>query len=243
MEYNDFHNKLEEDLIKYDIPYDKKTIKEDSKKLYEYMIYILKTNEYINLTAIKDSETFFKKHIIDSLYILKYIDEILGDEKDSSKSFLDIGTGGGFPIVPIYIMKNYNSFGLDSVLKKLKVIADKEDINIIHGRAEILAHDEKYREKFDLVTSRALSSLKNVIEYSSGFVKSGKYAILMRGKKEKIDKEMQEVIKKCSFGLIKQEEYELYGESRSVVILKKVNKLNKNLPNKNSKHYKSKVVK
>lgn len=243
MEYNDFHNKLEEDLIEYGIPYDKKTIKDDSKKLYEYMEYILKTNKYINLTAIKDSETFFKKHIIDSLYILKYIDEILGDEKDSSTSFLDIGTGGGFPLVPIHIIKNYNSFGLDSVLKKLKVIADKEDINIIHGRAEILAHDEKYREKFDLVTSRALSSLKNVIEYSGGFVKCENYVILMRGKKEKIDNEIEDTINKCSFELVKQEEYELYGESRSVVILKKVNKLNKNLPNKNSKHYKSKVVK
>ena len=243
MEYSDFEKKLEENLIKYDIPYDKGTIKGDSKKLYEYVGYILKTNEYINLTAIKDSETFFKKHIIDSLYILKYIDGIFGIKKDNNISFLDIGTGGGFPLVPIYIVKEYNSFGLDSVLKKLKVIADKEDINIIHGRAEILAHDEKYREKFDLVTSRALSSLKNVIEYSSGFVKCGSYAILMRGKKEEIDKEIEDIIKKCSFELVKQEEYELFDESRSVVILKKVNRLNNDLPNKNSKHYKSKVIK
>ena len=110
--------------------------------------------------------------------------------------------------------------------------AEKEDIKIIHSRAEIVSHDEKYRENFDLVVSRAVSSIENVIEYSSGFVKIGEHAILMRGKKEEYNKKYLE---KFGFKEIIHESYKLFDEDRSIIILKKVKKLDSKLPSKTPK--------
>ena len=121
---------------------------------------------------------------------------------------------------------------MDKTLKKLKVIIEKEDIKIIHSRAEIVAHDEKYREIFDLVVSRALSSIENVVEYSSGFVKIGGNAILMRGKMEGYDRK---ILDKFGFKEVIHEEYKLFGEDRSILILEKVKRLDKKLPNKTPK--------
>ena len=121
---------------------------------------------------------------------------------------------------------------MDKTLKKLKVIREKEDIRIIHSRAEIVAHDEKYREEFELVVSRAVSSIENVIEYSAGFVKIGEYAILMRGKKEEYDKK---ILSRFGFEEILHESYKIFDEDRSIIILKKIKKLDAKLPNKTPK--------
>ena len=121
---------------------------------------------------------------------------------------------------------------MDKTLKKLKVITEKEDIKIIHSRAEIASHDEKYRENFDLVVSRAVSSIENVIEYSSGFVKIGGSAILMRGKLERYDRK---ILDKFGFKEVIYESYKLFNEDRSILILEKVKKLDKKLPSKTPK--------
>jgi len=131
-----------------------------------------------------------------------------------------------------YITKESLMIKYDKTLKKLKVIQEKEDIKIIHSRAEIASHDEKYRENFDLVVSRAVSSIENVIEYSSGFVKIGEHAILMRGKKEEYNKKYLE---KFGFKEIIHESYKLFDEDRSIIILKKVKKLDSKLPSKTPK--------
>ena len=198
------------------------------KNIISYMDYILEKNKYINLTAIKDEEMFIKKHIIDSLYIVKYIKRY----NIKYKNILDIGTGGGFPLIVLKIfldIDNKNTYGMDKTLKKLKVITEKEDIKIIHSRAEIASHDEKYRESFDFVVSRALSSIENVVEYSSGFVKIGGSAILMRGKLERYDRKK---LDKFGFKEVIYESYKLFDEDRSILILEKVKKLDKELPSK-----------
>ena len=148
------------------------------------------------------------------------------------KNILDIGTGGGFPLIVLKIfldIDNKNTYGMDKTLKKLKVITEKEDIKIIHSRAEIASHDEKYRESFDLVVSRAVSSIENVVEYSSGFVKIGGSAILMRGKLERYDRKK---LDKFGFKEVIYESYKLFDEDRSILILEKVKKLDKKLPSK-----------
>ncbi len=237
MEYNNFKEKLIRDLEEYQII--NKENKEQYlnekqiKRLYEYMMYILEKNQYINLTAIKEENKFIERHIVDSLYILKYIN--LLENKIGKKRYLDLGTGGGFPLVPLKITLGFKSYGLDSILKKLKVIDEKENINIIHERAEIAAHNNKYRETFDLVTTRAVSSLDNVIMYMSGFVKKNGIAVLLRGKEENIN---EDIVKKYGFVISKKEKYELYGEERNIIILRKVKKLNSDLPIKEGKFYK-----
>ena len=228
MEYNIFKEKLIRDLEEYQII--NKENKEQYlnekqiKRLYEYMMYILEKNQHINLTAIKEENKFIERHIVDSLYILKYIN--LLENKIGKKRYLDLGTGGGFPLVPLKITLGFES---------LKVIDEKENINIIHERAEIAAHNNKYRETFDLVTTRAVSSLDNVIMYMSGFVKKNGIAVLLRGKEENIN---EDIVKKYGFVISKKEKYELYGEERNIIILRKVKKLNSDLPIKEGKFYK-----
>ena len=194
-------------------------------QVISYMDYILEKNNYINLTAIKDENMFIKKHIIDSLYVVKYIKKY----NIKYSNILDIGTGGGFPLIVLKIflnIENKKTYGMDKTLKKLK------DIRIIHSRAEIVAHDEKYREEFELVISRAVSSIENVIEYSAGFVKIGEHAILMRGKKEEYDKK---ILSRFGFEEIIHESYKIFDEDRSIIILKKIKKLDAKLPNKTPK--------
>lgn len=231
MEYNEKKKLILKYIDMYEIDKDITITEEMITQVISYMEYILEKNNYINLTAIKDENMFIKKHIIDSLYVVKYIKKY----NIKYSNILDIGTGGGFPLIVLKIflnIENKKTYGMDKTLKKLKVIREKEDIRIIHSRAEIVAHDEKYREEFELVVSRAVSSIENVIEYSAGFVKIGEHAILMRGKKEEYDKKM---LSKFGFEEIVHESYNIFDEDRSIIILKKIKKLDAKLPSKTPK--------
>ena len=150
------------------------------KQLYDYMKNILKWNEVINLTAIKDENEFIMKHFIDSLTILKYINE--------NSKMIDIGTGAGFPGMPIKLVKpNLDITLVDSVNKKINVLKDITEkmsiqkINLIHSRIEDIANQKEYREQFDYVTSRALSNITTLSEYMLPFLKINGEAICMKG--------------------------------------------------------------
>lgn len=153
---------------------------EKIKQLYDYMKNILKWNEVINLTAIKDENEFIMKHFIDSLTILKYINE--------NSKMIDIGTGAGFPGMPVKIVKpNLDITLVDSVNKKINVLKDIAEkmsiqkINLIHSRIEDIANQKEYREQFDYVTSRALSNITTLSEYMLPFLKINGKAICMKG--------------------------------------------------------------
>lgn len=246
--------KLKENKIDINLSYN------DINNLYNYMKYILQINENINLTAIKDEKEFIIKHIIDSIYIQKYIDifkeeyifdidefisssNLPNDKKEQLKheklKYLDIGTGGGFPLSVISILnEDIISYGLDSVNKKLKVIQNSNlNIQTIHGRAEILAHDKTYREKFYIVSSRAVSNLNNIIIFMAGFVMPSGYLICMKGEEEILD---EKLIEKFNLDLCHIENYTIDNAVRTIYIFKKIDNLNNSLPNTNSKKYKNK---
>ncbi len=150
------------------------------ENFYQYMKEIIKWNEKINVTAITDEKEFILKHFVDSLTISKYISE--------NQEIIDIGTGAGFPGIPLKIVKENSKVTLiDSVNKKLNVIRDisqrlgLKNLEIIHTRAEDLANNEEYREKFDIVTTRAVSNFSTIAEYMLPFVKIGGKAICMKG--------------------------------------------------------------
>ena len=152
----------------------------DIEKFYNYMLGIINWNEKINVTSITDEKEFLVKHFIDSLTISRLL--------SSSKTLIDIGTGAGFPGVPLKIYnKNLKVTLIDSVNKKLNIIREVskgiglEDLEIIHIRAEELAHDPQYREQFDIVTTRAVSNLTTITEYMLPFLKVGGKAICMKG--------------------------------------------------------------
>lgn len=136
--------------------------------------YILDWNEKINVTAIKDPEEFYEKNIKDSLAITNRPEYI------AAKKVLDLGTGGGFPGLPLAISSPEKDFILmDAVGKKLKVIDDValklglKNVTTVHSRAE----DYVSRETFDLVVSRAVANMSTLSEYCLPFVKLGGYFI------------------------------------------------------------------
>ena len=156
----------------------------DEKKIsyfYEYMLGILEWNDKVNLTAITDEKMFIVKHFIDSLTVNKFL--------EGSKTVIDIGTGAGFPGIPLKILNGNIKFTLiDSVNKKLNVIRDINNklkltnLEIIHTRAEDLANNGKYREMYDIATTRAVSNLSTIVEYMLPFVRVNGIAICKIGR-------------------------------------------------------------
>jgi len=157
--------------------------KEVYDKLIKYRQLILEWNNKINLTSIIDEEEMYLKHFIDSFLVLKT------DINFNNKKIMDIGTGAGFPGIPLAILSKKSEFCLlDSLQKRIVFlnIVTKElhlkNIELIHGRAEDYAKQEKYREKFDIVTSRAVADFPVLLEYSLPFLKNGGYFIAYKGK-------------------------------------------------------------
>ena len=147
---------------------------EQCDKLYRFYEMVTEKNKVMNLTAITDYEEFVIKHFVDSLMIGKVMD------MTGSMSVLDIGTGAGFPRVPIKIVyPETKVLLLDSLNKRLNFLnevieeLDLKDIVTIHSRAEELQAKGEYRENFDLCVSRAVSALPTLSEYCLPYVKPG----------------------------------------------------------------------
>lgn len=154
--------------------------KED--KLTGYMDEILELNQHINLTAITDRDEFIRKHYIDSLLCVSY------DEFKNAKNIIDVGTGGGFPGVPLAIAFPEKNFVLiDSLNKRIKIINELceklgiTNVRAVHGRAEELARKKEMRDSFDLCVSRAVANMSTLTEYCLPFVKKGGSFIAYKG--------------------------------------------------------------
>ena len=154
--------------------------KED--KLVGYMEEILERNQFINLTAITERDEFIKKHYIDSLLCVGY------KEFQEAKTIIDVGTGGGFPGIPLAIAFPEKKFILiDSLNKRIKIINELceklgiDNVKAVHGRAEELARKKDMRDTFDLCVSRAVANMSTLCEYCLPFVKKGGAFIAYKG--------------------------------------------------------------
>lgn len=151
----------------------------------QFLLYkdlLLTWNEKINLTAITDIDEIMIKHFIDSLTICKFLNI------KPPASVIDVGTGAGFPGIPLKIWDpELHLVLLDSLNKRinfLKEVTDKlflSSVEFIHGRAEDFGRNKKYREKFDYVVSRAVAKLSVLAEYCLPFVKVGGFFIAYKG--------------------------------------------------------------
>ncbi len=199
------------------------------EKFYKYMIGIIEWNKKINVTSITDEKMFIVKHFIDSLTVNQYL--------EGKESIIDIGTGAGFPGIPLKIVNEDKRFVLiDSINKKLNVIRNiNEDIKlknleIIHSRAEDLANKSEYREMFDIATTRAVSNFSTILEYMLPFVKVGGLAICMKGPNyEKELSDGKRAIDLLGGKLEKIESINIENKlERNLIIIKKI----KNTPSK-----------
>lgn len=155
---------------------------ENIEDFEKFRKFLLEYNKITNITRIVDEDEFNVKHYLDSLSIFK-----TGLIRDNMK-ILDLGTGGGFPGVPLKLYKKDLDISLVDSLNKRIVFLNKaiEELNLknikaIHARAEELSFDKDYREKFQLVTSRAVARLRTLLEYTLPFVEVGGYFIAMKG--------------------------------------------------------------
>ena len=152
MKIEEFNKEMNENLKELDIELSEKQL----KQFYDYMNILIEWNKVMNLTNITEPSEIIQKHFIDSLTVLKHIKE--------DDSIIDVGTGAGFPGIPIKIVYPKTKVTLlDSLNKRVKflneVISELElkDIKTIHGRAEEIAHDGNYREKYNIAIARAVA--------------------------------------------------------------------------------------
>ena len=165
-----------------------------SEKQYEqfikYMRLVQEWNEKINLTAITEDNDFIKKHFIDCIKAFK------SDAIVNAKTIIDVGTGAGFPGVPIAILHpNAKITLLDSLNKRinfLNIVVNElglTNVTTIHSRAEDGARNPELREKFDVATSRAVANMAVLSEFCMPYVKKGGYFVALKG--PAVDEEMQ----------------------------------------------------
>ena len=155
---------------------------EKYNKFIKYMRLLQEWNEKINLTAITEDEEIIKKHFIDCIKAFKR------DEFKKAQTLIDVGTGAGFPGLPIAIMReDLNVTLLDSLNKRINFLntiireLGLKNITTIHSRAEDGARDKKLREKFDIATSRAVANMSVLSEFCLPYVKVGGNFIALKG--------------------------------------------------------------
>ena len=206
------------------------------EQFLKYYELLVEWNSFMNLTGITEYEEVVIKHFVDSLSLVKTVD------LKQKLSLIDIGTGAGFPGVPLKIaFPNIKVTLLDSLNKRIKFLDEVisqlglKDIDTIHGRAEDFAKPDKLREKYDLCVSRAVANLSTLSEYCLPFVKlEGSF---ISYKSEKLSEELESA-KKAIFVLggkiEKQIEFTLNNENiyRNLVVIKKVQKTPKQYPRK-----------
>ncbi|MCI9136471.1 MAG: 16S rRNA (guanine(527)-N(7))-methyltransferase RsmG [Lachnospiraceae bacterium] len=209
------------------------------EQIEQFLIFyemLVEKNKVMNLTSITEFDDVVEKHFLDSLSLCPYID------LNQNMYVLDLGTGAGFPGIPLKIMfpklklvlmdsLNKRVMFLKEVIEKLKL----SDISAVHGRAEEMARNQKYREQFDLCVSRAVANLSSLSEYCIPFVKpGGKFAAYKSGEIEEEVKQAEKSISVLGGKTEKLEKFTLVGTelSRSFVQIEKKKRTPKIYPRK-----------
>lgn len=207
---------------------------EQMEQFYKYMNLLIEWNEKMNLTAIIEPNEIILKHFIDSITILKYI-------KDNS-TVVDVGTGAGFPGIPLSIMNPKLKITLvDSLNKRLIFLQevinelDLKNVELVHARAEEFGRNKKYREKFDVATSRAVANLATLSEYLLPLVKVNGQAISMKaGNASQEIEDAKKAIKILGGNINNIEEFNLPQSdiSRTIIIIDKIKETSSKYPRK-----------
>ena len=203
----------------------------------KYAELLVEWNQKMNLTAITEPEEIAVKHFVDSLMLLKYIDI------PENGALIDVGTGAGFPGIPIKIFSpSVQGTLLDALNKRVGFLdtvskALGQNNRCLHLRAEEGGRKPELREQFDVATARAVASMATLAEYCLPYVKVGGVFAALKG--FEIEEELEEAklaIKLLGGKIERVEQYTLAGEQkRSVVIIKKISQVSTKYPRSSAK--------
>ncbi len=220
---------MREEFINNEIRIDSKK----EEKFKEFCDFLLEENKKYNLTAIREEEGVYVKHFVDSL---KGIDFFNKEEK-----IIEVGSGAGFPSVPLKINEESLDFTLleatnkkCNFLNEAKKLLKFEKFEVLCGRAEELGRNEKYREKFDKVTARAVAELNVLCELCTPFLKVGGKAVFYKNYCESEIKKAEKALKELNLKIIEIKKYCLNGDEnsneRAILIIEKIKKTPEKYP-------------
>ncbi len=209
-----------------------------AQKLEALTSHMLKVNEHLNLTAIRDEDGVILKHLVDSSACVPYI--------PFGAKVADVGCGGGFPSLVIAILReDVSVFGVDSVAKKVKYVDETahllglDNVSVSSRRAEELGQDKKYREAFDIVTARAVARLNILCELCVPLLKVGGKFIAMKSltTEEELE-EAKNAILQVGAEVKSVDRYTLKNDTeildRTIIVIEKVKQTPSKYPRNNS---------
>lgn len=224
---------MENLFLSYGISLTKEQL-EKFEKYYELLVFY---NKKFNITAITDKEEVYKKHFVDSL---------IGVDKIKGKTLIDIGSGGGFPAIPLKIYDDSLFVTLvEATGKKCEFISEVihqlglEGAQVINDRSELLIKKAGMREGFDVCTARAVARLNTLLEYCLPFVKVGGRFVSYKGDANEEIIEAENAIKILGGKLVSCDEKELFGAKRQIVVVEKIKPTDPKYPRGNGKERKN----
>lgn len=209
-------------------------IDENKKNLFKsYFSLLTEYNSRFNITAITDEREVIVKHFIDSA---------LGVELLKGETLADVGSGGGFPAIPLKIIKPDLKITLIEATEKkcefLKTVADTlnlKEVTVLCGRAEEFAKKSEYREKFDICTARAVARLNILSEYCLPFVKKGGIFLAYKGDADEEVRDSENAVKILGGKIITHDKYVLDGAKRSLIVIEKQKNTDAKYPRGNAR--------
>ena len=230
MKINEFKELMKENLKELNIELSDLQL----KQFYNYMNILIEWNKFMNLTGITEPEEVITKHFIDSLTVL--------DKVNKNASIIDVGTGAGFPGIPIKIaFPETKVVLLDSLNKRIKFLNEVieklklNNIETIHGRAEEYGRNKNHREKYNIAIARAVAPLNILLEYLMPFVKVNGKCLCMKGSSSEEEiKNSENAIKILGGELIETKEFYIPNTDmrRRIVQVNKIKETNNKYPRK-----------
>lgn len=226
------------------------------EQMEQFIEELLEKNKVMNLTAITEPREVVPRHLLDSAALVPLLQEALlcydKQKNEDSPKLIDVGTGAGFPGIPLKILLPEVEIVLMDALEKrllwLEAVAESlnlEDIFTVHGRGEELGHDSQYREQFDFATARAVAEMRVLAEITLPFVKVGGtfFAMKSKGTLEE-QKEAEPVIARLGGEITKVHEYRIPNTDieQCIVVVEKRRETPPEFPRRWAKMKKSAIV-